>query len=349
MAGIFFMINSIGTSPLVSVCIANYNGENIISDCVGSVLAQDCDFPFEIIVHDDASTDSSVEIIRRDFPHVLLLEAKENVGFCISNNKMVDVSRGEFILLLNNDAALAPDALSTLYAHAQRQQCQGIIGLPQYDWQTWAVVDRGCLLDPFYNPVPNLDANQTDVAMVIGACLWIPHSLWDELGGFPAWFESVAEDLYLCCRAKLAGYPVQVTSGSNYRHWQGKSFGGNRVDGNKLVTTYHRRRLSERNKTFVMALCSSRLRLFLTLPLHLLLLALEGLVLSIAKRDPLIWREVYAGVFVSLFKYGPKLIWLRKRIISTSTHSCASNLGGTFTYFPRKLQMLLMHGLPNIQ
>ena len=42
--------------------------------------------------------------------------------------------------------------------------------------------------------------------MVIGACLWIQKGLWEELGGFPEWFGSIAEDMYLCCRARLAGY-----------------------------------------------------------------------------------------------------------------------------------------------
>jgi glycosyltransferase involved in cell wall biosynthesis len=50
--------------PRVSVCIANYNGAGIIADCIRSVLERDCDFPVEIIVHDDASTDGSAQHAR---------------------------------------------------------------------------------------------------------------------------------------------------------------------------------------------------------------------------------------------------------------------------------------------
>ena len=60
-----------------------------------------------------------------------------------------------------------------------------ILTLPQFDATSGELIDRGCLLDPFFNPVPNLDPKRSDVAMVIGACLWIPKDLWDEMEGFP--------------------------------------------------------------------------------------------------------------------------------------------------------------------
>ena len=54
---------AVSALPLVSVCIANYNGSGMISGCIESVLGQDFDFPVEILVHDDASTDDSAEIV----------------------------------------------------------------------------------------------------------------------------------------------------------------------------------------------------------------------------------------------------------------------------------------------
>ncbi|MDI1246850.1 MAG: glycosyltransferase, partial [Rhodoferax sp.] len=227
-------------APLISVCIANYNGMDVIEGCLQSVLAQQGDLAVEILVHDDASSDESLDYIRKHYPQVKLIRSAENVGFCIANNRMAAAARGKYLLLLNNDAALFPDALQTLLQEANRLAQPAILTLPQYDATSGALVDRGCLLDPFYNPVPNLNPNRTDVAMVIGACLWLPKSLWDELGGFPEWFESIAEDMYLCCRARLAGYAVRALAVSGYRHWQGKSFGGNRVANNRLASTFRR-------------------------------------------------------------------------------------------------------------
>ena len=339
-------------APLCSVCIANYNGEQVLADCIDSVLAQQGDARLEIIIHDDASSDGSLQLLQsrypRDlYPQIQLIVSQENVGFCISNNRMVDVARGHYVLLLNNDAALAPDAIQSLLAASRAQPREGILTLPQLDWQSGELVDRGCLLDPFYNPIPNLDPAQRDVAMVIGACLWLPRELWQALGGFPAWFESIAEDMYLCCRARLAGYPVQVTPGSFYRHRQGASFGGNRVANNRLASTYRRRRLSERNKSYVLAICSPPLQLWLSLPLHLLLLSLEGLLLSLLKGEARIWREIYRNALLSLLHERPRL--LAERRAAQASRDSSRGYAAAFRLLPRKLAMLLRHGLPGLR
>lgn len=341
------------TTPQISILIANYNGARIVCDCIDSILNQRGDIPFEIIVHDDASTDESLTLLRTCYghftsPRIEIVESRENVGFCIANNRMAAMARGEYLLFLNNDAALAPDALETLLAAAHQQTPQGILTLPQIDWESGTLVDRGCLLDPFYNPVPNLDPEREDVGMVIGACLWIPRALWEKLGGFPAWFGSLAEDMFLCCHARIAGHPVQVTRTSHYRHRQGASFGGNRVQAQRLSSTYRRRQLSERNKTFVMLLCSPPLRLCLTLPIHLALLGLEGVLLAILKRDMRLWREIYVNVFTSLFQNVAVLRKERARIQKNRRIS-ARDYGKGFCWVPRKLQMFIRYGIPDLR
>jgi GT2 family glycosyltransferase len=337
----------------VSILIANYNGAKVLADCIDSVLNQHGNISCEIIVHDDASSDDSLSLLRTRYgniisPRIEIVESKQNVGFCMANKRIAAQARGEYLLFLNNDAALAPDALQTLLAAAQQQFPQGILTLPQIDWESGVLVDRGCLLDPFYNPIPNLDPTRHDVGMVIGAALWIPRTLWEKLGGFPAWFESLAEDMQLCCYARLAGYPVNVTHSSHYRHRQGASFGGNRILANRLSSTYRRRRLSERNKTFVMVLCSPPLRLCLTLPIHLALLALEGILLAILKRDMRLWQEVYANVFTSLLRNGALLLKERKKIQKSRSVS-ARDYGKSFCWIPRKLQMLVRYGIPDLR
>jgi len=339
--------------PTISICIANYNGEAVLVDCIDSLLAQQGQIALEIIIHDDASTDNSINLLserypQERFPFLHIIESSENVGFCISNNRMAAQAKGAYLLLLNNDAALAPDALQTLLEAAQAQTPQGILTLPQHDWQSGELVDRGDLLDPFYNPIPNLDPTRRDVAMVIGACLWLPRTLWEHLGGFPEWFESIAEDMQLCCHARLAGYPVQVTEASFYRHRQGASFGGNRVNANRLTTTYRRRRLSERNKTYVMILCSPPMQLWLTLPIHLMLLAAEGITLALIKRDKRLWKEIYANVFTSLYNNAGRLRKERQRVQRMRTQGFSSYSKG-FLWMPRKLQMLLRHRLPSLR
>jgi len=138
--------------PVCSICIANYNGVGVIEDCLDSVFAQDCDIPFEVIVHDDASGDGSAQHIRTVYPQVVLIESADNVGFCIANNRMVERATGEFILLLNNDAALYPDALATLLKGAQDIGQPAILTLASVRCSEWRVARYRLSVRPLSQP-----------------------------------------------------------------------------------------------------------------------------------------------------------------------------------------------------
>ncbi|MBW2602428.1 MAG: glycosyltransferase [Deltaproteobacteria bacterium] len=256
-------------TPICSVCIANFNGQDVIGSAIDSVIDQNAGFPVEIIVHDDGSTDDSVSYLEKYYPDVNLIVSPNNVGYCVSNNRMASRANGHYLLFLNNDACLFPGALQILHDYAESLETPAILGLPQYDMETGDLIDIGSVFDPFLNPIPNKKSRRKDVGMVIGACLWIPKSLWHDLGGFPEWFHTLAEDMYLCTLARVQGYPVTALSTSGYRHWVGRSIGGGRINQGRLVTTYRRRYYSERNKTYVMALCYPHLMFYLLIPLHI--------------------------------------------------------------------------------
>ena len=320
----------------------------VIDDCIQSALAQQGDFAVEIVVHDDNSTDGSLARIRTAYPGVTVIKSAENAGFCVANNRMAAVATGTYLLLLNNDAALYPDAIHTLLLEAQRLQQPAILSLPQYDAGTGVLLDIGARLDPFLNPVPNLDPTRNDVAMVAGACLWIDKSLWEALGGFPPWFGSLGEDLYLCCRARRWGHPVRALGVSGYRHHVGASFGGGKTQGGKLSTSFKRRALSERNKTFVMAMCYPAPAAQLVLPLHIALLLLEGLVLSLVLGNGAFWRHIYWPIVPALVRQRQELKATRATIASHTPHA-KIRFFSAFNWLPHKLTMLLRHGLPTVR
>lgn len=333
--------------PRVSVCIANFNGESLLVDCIASVLAQDTDDAIEILVHDDASGDGSLALLKARYPQVHVLASVDNVGFCIGNNRMVDAARGEYVLLLNNDAALEPDAIGRLLSEAERIGTPAILTLPQYDWQTGQLVDRGCLLDPFFNPIPNLDQQRDDVAFVIGACLWCPRELWNSLGGFPEWMESIAEDLYLCGVARLRGMPVRALRQSGYRHQQGATFGGNRAGSHGLITTIKRRQLSERNKTRALIILTPSSVAWPLLAAHLVALVAEGLLLSALRRDFMLWRRIYAISIATPFREFNELRQQRRRMQVTRNVTLRRWLSTT-RWQLRKLSMLFRFGVPKV-
>jgi GT2 family glycosyltransferase len=334
--------------PRISICIANYNGIDLIDACIASVRTQNCPAAVEIIVHDDASQDGSAAHIRTRHPDMTLIESHENVGFCIANNRMAEIAKGNYLLLLNNDATLLPDALGALLHEAERLAKPAILTLQQYDADTGVLLDIGSRLDPFLNPVPNLDPERNDVGTVHGACLWIDKALWDELGGFPEWFGSVGEDLYLCCRARLAGYPVRALGASGYHHRVGASFGGGKTQGGKLTTTFRRRALSERNKTYVMAMTYPTPFMQVLLSIHLVFLLAEGGLLSILRGRWAYLKEIYFPVFVALYRQS-KALRAGRAAIRKTRRLASADFFAVFDWLPHKLRMLCRHGLPEVK
>lgn len=334
--------------PICSVCIANYNGIRFLGECLDAVFAQEVSFPFEVLIHDDASTDDSLAFIAENYPDVKLIRSQENVGFCVANNRMAALARGDFILLLNNDAILFPDALQTFWDEVRKIGTDAIIGLPQYDAVTGEMIDQGNLLDIFLNPIPNKDPDRIHVGMVIGACLWIPKLLWDELGGFPEWFGSIAEDMYLCCRARLIGCPVIAVPRSGYRHYVGQSFGGGKVKDNRLSTSFIRRKLSERNKSYVMVLTYPPALLHIVFPLHIVSLLFEGLILSILKHRLNIFLNIYLNAVNELWRTRKLLRNSRQKILKNSFPSARQYFTRSISLRLHKLYMLGSFGIPNI-
>jgi len=90
---------------IVSIIIVNRNREKELKDCLNSVIKQD--YPSkEIIVVDNNSTDNSCKIIKKQFPQVILIENKQNVGACVARNQAIKKSTGEYIWFLDNDSVV---------------------------------------------------------------------------------------------------------------------------------------------------------------------------------------------------------------------------------------------------
>lgn len=342
------MSNGAHPKPDISVCVANFNGVPYIRDCLASVYAQKGGFSVEVLLHDDNSTDESIDLIRSEFPLVHVLESASNVGFCISNNRMVAAAEGRYVLLLNNDAVLRPGSLRTLLAYAESGHSQDVLGLPQRTLIDGSLMDRGYRTDVFLNPVPVMSTGPNDVGIATGACLWIPKTVWDAVGGFPDWFESVAEDIYLCVAARLLGYKVTVLAGPEFDHWVGKNLGGGKVVEQRLQSSVRRRALSERNKTFVMLLCYPGPVLLLVLPVHAAMLGIEAIFLLLARTDRAKVRQIYFPIPDAVWRQRKRWLALRGRLKARRRCTLSHFLAQT-TWLPHKLVMLLRHGVPELR
>ncbi len=96
----------------ISIIIVSWNTKDILYGCLKSVSEQTKNIDYEIIVVDNASTDGSVEMVKKNFPAVILVENSKNRGFAAANNQGIAVAKGRYVLLLNSDTIIINDAIS---------------------------------------------------------------------------------------------------------------------------------------------------------------------------------------------------------------------------------------------
>lgn len=100
----------------LSVIILSYNTSGLLKTCLSAVLASTGfeDKELEVIVVDNNSSDSSVEMVKKEYPEVKLIRNKKNLGFSAGNNIGIKEAGGKFLLLLNSDTLVEPDSLITV-------------------------------------------------------------------------------------------------------------------------------------------------------------------------------------------------------------------------------------------
>lgn len=102
-------IDSQHTKPLVSIICATYNQKPFISKCLDSIINQVTDFPAELILHDDASTDGTTEIVHdyaNRFPNLIKLLTQTKNQYAETNKlriKLLEHARGDYVALCDGD------------------------------------------------------------------------------------------------------------------------------------------------------------------------------------------------------------------------------------------------------
>lgn len=91
------------SSCKLSIIIVSYNTMDLTDNCLRSIYNSSIDFPYEIIVVDNNSSDGSVEMIKNKYPQVRIIANSTNKLFAIANNQAVRIANGEYLLLLNSD------------------------------------------------------------------------------------------------------------------------------------------------------------------------------------------------------------------------------------------------------
>jgi len=96
-----------------SVIIPNWNGQELLTDCLESLYKQSIK-DFEIVLVDNGSTDHSVEWVMKNYPEVIVISLAKNFGFAKAINEGVKTVNTKYVVFLNNDTQVAKDWLKSL-------------------------------------------------------------------------------------------------------------------------------------------------------------------------------------------------------------------------------------------
>ncbi len=113
----------------LSIVIVNWNTCAYLVGALRSIYESHPPFPFETIVVDNASTDGSAETVASEFPQVRLIANQENVGYARGNNQGMEVSTGDYVLLLNPDVVLPPGGLERALEILESRPDVGVLGV----------------------------------------------------------------------------------------------------------------------------------------------------------------------------------------------------------------------------
>ena len=115
--------------PDVTVVIVSYNTVQLLDRMFTALEAGRGSLRLQTIVVDNASRDGSVTHLQAKYPDIEIVANEANVGFGRANNQALPIARGRYVLLLNTDAFMSPNALQDTVEYMDRQRDCGILGV----------------------------------------------------------------------------------------------------------------------------------------------------------------------------------------------------------------------------
>jgi GT2 family glycosyltransferase len=251
--------------PLVCIVVLNWNGKEVLKNCLNSLLKKTDYKNYRIVVVDNGSTDGSVDMIKRNFKKIDVIANKENLGFTKGNNVGIRYSLNkyspDYVILLNNDTLIAQKGwLKKLVDVAESDRKIGVVGpkliFPDSRIQ-WAARRKESnaiylmiqTLSASLNPGVGMKKEEStfvgEANTVSGACMMIKSELLKKIGLID---ESLSpfyqEDVEYSFRAWKAGYKVIYVGNSEVIHLQSYSFRKRGISDENLY-------LAMRNSTIV--------------------------------------------------------------------------------------------------
>ena len=244
-------------SPSVLVVLVTRDAVGWLRGCLESLAAQT--HPrLGVIAVDNGSTDGTLEILRQALGDARVVALGENrgvAGALTAATQLPPAQAADYLLLVHDDAALAPDAVERLLEGAEGikgVERVGIVGPKIVDWDEPRILrEVGRSTDRFghpYTPLQDgeLDQGQYDrvleVLFVSSAVMLVSREAWQRTGPFDERFAGHHDDLDFCWRARLAGFRVLMTPLATARHRDATARGERGQEQRSRSTRYYAER-----------------------------------------------------------------------------------------------------------
>jgi GT2 family glycosyltransferase len=226
----------------LAILIVSYNSRSDLETVLRSLTETAPTVPHEIVVVDNASTDSTPTYIRERWPGVRLIASESNLGFAHANNLGIRNTSSELVLLVNPDTIVSGSDVDQLVSVLESQPDVAVVGPRIVDGTGRAELSFGAMISPWaelrqkvlvrgndrgVSPITAIVDRMTRrtrrVDWVSGACLLIRRQDLDQVGGFDPRFFMYAEDVDLCAAVRAQGRSVLFSAEPQVVHLRGRS------------------------------------------------------------------------------------------------------------------------------
>lgn len=228
----------------VSIIIVNYNTLHLLTECIDSIRSHTYGIEYEIIVVDNASSDGSVDFLKRHYPEVMTIEAGDNLGFGRANNIGITKSCGRYLFLLNSDTLLINNAVKIFYERAEKLASEGrqigaigsiLLGKDRNTCHSYGqfITPKSELkevmskylrfLKSASNTHPLKINGEINVDYVTGADMFIPRNVINATKGFDPDYFMYCEEVDWQKRMSEYGYERLIVEGPGIIHLEGGS------------------------------------------------------------------------------------------------------------------------------
>ena len=229
----------------ISIIIVNYNVKFFLEQCLCSVYNALHNINAEVYVVDNNSVDGSCSMVKEKFPNVKLIENKQNVGFSKANNQAINLSSGEYVLLLNPDTVVEENTFSKILGFMDSHPDAGGLGVKMIDGKgNFLPESKRALPTPkvAFNKVFGLSAlfpkskmfgkyhlgyldksKINEVEVLSGAFMLLRKEALKKSGLLDETFFMYGEDIDLSYRILKAGYKNYYFPDTTIIHYKGES------------------------------------------------------------------------------------------------------------------------------